>query len=276
MMELMDVESNVVGDFDETAFYCNDRAYQQSVLHGYKLARTQNVAILGLARDVAPVLPLTIARIERLGAIFADYRVFIYENDSIDGTDKILRCWSEVNQRVCVIHESLGIPYLKGSSGERMRNLARFRNVVRESMLTACRGLGMTICIVADLDLQGGWSCDGIAHSVGLLGSFDVMASNGLRRRRRKGPWRQFDSWAFREGSWEAISWKEVRHRVPDRGDSLIRLNSAFGGLALYPMHVYQAAEYGGEDCEHVVLHRRLSALGYDRLFLNPSQIVIY
>jgi hypothetical protein len=33
---------------------------------------------------------------------------------------------------------------------------------------------------------------------------------------------------------------------------------------------------YGGDDCEHVVLHRQLRDRGFDRQFLNPSQIVLY
>jgi hypothetical protein len=33
---------------------------------------------------------------------------------------------------------------------------------------------------------------------------------------------------------------------------------------------------YGGSDQEHVVLHDAMRRQGFDRLFLNPSQIVLY
>ncbi len=51
---------------------------------------------------------------------------------------------------------------------------------------------------------------------------------------------------------------------------------SCFGGLGVYRMECVKAAAYGGDDCEHVVFHRRLRQLGFDRLYLNPSQIVLY
>ena len=41
-------------------------------------------------------------------------------------------------------------------------------------------------------------------------------------------------------------------------------------------MKAMKAASYAGGDCEHVVLHRAMRESGFDRLFLNPSQIVLY
>jgi hypothetical protein len=60
------------------------------------------------------------------------------------------------------------------------------------------------------------------------------------------------------------------------RGEPLLPVNSCFGGLGLYRMPAWLAARYGGDDCEHVVLHRRMRDAGYDRQYLNPSQIVLY
>ena len=51
---------------------------------------------------------------------------------------------------------------------------------------------------------------------------------------------------------------------------------SCFGGLGVYRMECFEAAGYGGDDCEHVTFHRALRERGLDRLFLNPSQIVLY
>jgi hypothetical protein len=41
-------------------------------------------------------------------------------------------------------------------------------------------------------------------------------------------------------------------------------------------MDSFQSVEYGDDDCEHVVFHNRLRAAGFHRLYLNPSQIVMY
>ena len=48
--------------------------------------RQSRTVICGLARNIATHLPGTMARIERLGSMFADYRVLVYENDSTDAT----------------------------------------------------------------------------------------------------------------------------------------------------------------------------------------------
>lgn len=60
------------------------------------------------------------------------------------------------------------------------------------------------------------------------------------------------------------------------RGEPLVPVWSCFGGLGIYRTECLSAASYEGSDCEHVTLHRMLRERGYDRLFLNPSQIVLY
>lgn len=42
-------------------------------------------------------------------------------------------------------------------------------------------------------------------------------------------------------------------------------------------MEVFRAGcRYGGGDCKHVVLHGEMRQRGFDRLLMNPSQIVVY
>ena len=64
--------------------------------------------ISGLARDVAGILPLTMARIEQIGAMFDDYRAVIYENDSRDETARLLTDWAKRNPKVNVTIERRG------------------------------------------------------------------------------------------------------------------------------------------------------------------------
>ena len=75
-------------DFDESQFPVSDdvlEEYTQDVRAGYRAMKKRRIVITGLARDVGDVLPLTMARMERQGQMFADYRVVIYENDSSAG-----------------------------------------------------------------------------------------------------------------------------------------------------------------------------------------------
>ncbi|MFM7135866.1 MAG: hypothetical protein ACKO1M_02180, partial [Planctomycetota bacterium] len=46
--------------------------------------------------------------------------------------------------------------------------------------------------------------------------------------------------------------------------------------LGIYTMAAYARGRYGRDDLEHATFHRSLIAAGHDRLFLNPSQLVIY
>ena len=72
--------------------------------------RDQRVVIAGLARNIAAILPKTVARVERLGSCFRDYRVVVYENDSSDGTLAQLQQWQSRNPRVALLSESCGDP----------------------------------------------------------------------------------------------------------------------------------------------------------------------
>lgn len=45
-----------------------------------------HVAFAGLARNLGHIVSLTIRRRERLASLFADYRIIVYENDSIEDT----------------------------------------------------------------------------------------------------------------------------------------------------------------------------------------------
>jgi hypothetical protein len=83
------------------------------------------------------------------------------------------------------------------------------------------------------------------------------------------------------------LAFRRVGHDEPHHNDEINALRfrrgvplqpvwSCFGGLGVYRMECLRAAEYSGEDCEHVYLHRKLRQAGFTRLFLNPSQITLY
>src|SRR5262249_17362150 len=111
---------------------------------------------------------------------------------------------------------------------------------------------------------------------------WDFVGSYGLITASRHeayppGTLRHFDTWAFRAvGHPAAHSTPELRWLRFERGDPLLPVWSCFGGMGVYRMACLHAVEYDGGDCEHVVLHQRLRAAGFDRLFLNPSQVVLY
>jgi hypothetical protein len=266
--------------FPEEAFPCPpERAgeYAAAVARGRQRMRSASATICGIGRDVAGGLDALAARVERLGGMFGSYHAVFYENDSEDATAERLRSWARANPAVVAISERPGHCRPGGGRArERTARLAEYRNRCRSEVLA--RFADDDFVIVVDMDLQGGWSYDGIAHTFGHDG-WDFVGSNGLVQHPRGGRdgLLYYDTWAYRGADLEQPLAQRAIERLPwRRGDPLQAVGSCFGGLGVYRMECLKAAVYGGDDCEHVVFHRALRSLGFNRLYLNPSQIVLY
>lgn len=269
-------------DFPDSWFTCrpsNWETYQSRIVQGKARMQEATVGICGLARDVANDLPRVKERIERAGRLFKEYRVVIYENDSKDNTVELLNAWQAENSNIMVLSEKLGATqWGQVRDRERMEHLAKCRNqylaYVKEHFSE------YDYLLVLDLDLPKGFSYEGLANTFGQA-QWDVVGSNGLlvppQERPSANP-QFFDAWAFRrQEEAEAQSFEEINRLSFRRGEELVPVWSCFGGVAIYRMEGIRAgAQYGGEDCEHVVFHRQLREKGFGKIFLNPSQIVLY
>lgn len=229
--------------------------------------------ICGLARDVADVLPHTIASLERIGNMFADYRVVLYENDSTDDTLAQLRNWQRTNGRVEILSEKLGKPrWPTIFSFERTRDLAYYRNQYRDFVVR--KFSDYDFAIVTETDLLG-WSYDGLANSFGHEG-WDVVGSQGISH--WKGRQVHYDWWAFRALD-QPEDWDDdtaFRSMVFPRGSPMLPVASCFAGLAVYKMAALRAGTYDGSDCEHATLHRQIRNAGFSGVFFNPSMVMLY
>ena len=267
--------------FPEHAFPpppCHADDHFAACRRGYSRMAKTRVVITGLARNVGHVLPLTIRRVENLGRCFADYRVVVYENDSSDDTRLLLARWARGNPRVHVTAEVLDDPVNPATRClERAARMARYRRRCQEAVLD-CGG-EFDATIIVDFDVRGGFSIDGIASSFGQPG-WDFVGANGLICRRdglRMNALRQYDTWALRfDADLTPLSTSTAGGLLFDRGAPLVPVTSCFGGLGIYTMEAFQAGTYGSDDLEHATFHRSLSEQGHRRLFLNPSQLVIY
>jgi hypothetical protein len=276
------VAEESLDDFPEDAFPCDDELrdeYEDRVDRGRSRMRELSVVLCGLCRDVRLHLPRTAARMERLGSMFDRYRVVFFENDSIDATREFLFDWQLQNPRVDILSETAGAPtFPRSRSLERAHWLARCRNRCRERVVEQFSDYDYVIVI--DTDLPGGWSYNGVSHSFG-GDEWDFVGSYGLQRRLDRnagGPrYVHFDIWAFHPARGTAAR-KLIDHSKLSlrRGEPLLPVESCFGGLGLYRMACMKAVEYGGADCEHVIFHQRLRQAGFGKLYLNPSQIVLY
>jgi hypothetical protein len=160
---------------------------------------------------------------------------------------------------------------------ERAADMAAYRDRVQAEV--AARWPDFDVACVVDTDLPDGWSYDGVAHSFG-SGEWDFVGSYGIiyqRQRLTLSRALHYDVWAFRPlESFQPLDSRAGNALAWRRGESLVPVNSCFGGLGLYRMPAWLAARYRGGDCEHVPLHREMRERGFGRLYLNPSQITLY
>lgn len=263
-----------LADFPENRFSCVPR-YGDEYCHRLACGRVRQhnstIVIASLARQNASLLPAFIARVERLGEMFADYRVVIYENDSTDGTDEVLRRWAQRNARITYLHERLARTF-HGSvrTNDRTSDMAHYRN--QYLRLTQQQFGAFDYLAVIDSDLENGWSYDGVAHSIGCNG-WDMIGANGIQYNEPFGTY--YDTWATRCLS-DGPTLEDITRRPLLRGEPLIKVRSCFGGFGLYRMAAVQNAEYAADDCEHPTLHRQLCSNGYHRMFINPSLIAVH
>ncbi len=252
--------------------------YFTACRRGYEVMADARVAITGLARDVGRILPLTIRRIENLAQLFADSQVVVFENDSQDDTALLLRRWAGRNRRVDVTSERLDDPVNPATRClDRAGRMAVYRQRCQERVLELCPDFDAVI--IVDFDVHGGFSLDGIASSFGWP-EWDFVGANGLICRRHglaMNALRQYDTWAIRfDSDLTPLSSATAGGLVYERGAPLVPVTCCFGGLGIYTMAAYRQGRYDGTDLEHATFHRTLIAAGHDRLFLNPSQLVIY
>lgn len=253
-------------------------AYHARVSIGRERMAAQRVVICGLVRDLAPLIPVLTARLEHLGRLFADFHVVLYENDSRDATRRLLQDWSDRQPRATLLTETRNDPVNPGTRClARAARMARYRNRCHRHV--AQEWPHFDSVIVADTDLAGGWSYDGIADTFG-HDEWDGVGTNGLIYRRSglcPNALLQYDAWAFRpRGSDAPLDCRTVNHLRMHRGEPLLPVNSCFGGLAVYRMPAFLSGQYAGGDTEHMPFHRSLREAGFTKLFLNPSQIAVY
>jgi hypothetical protein len=254
-----------------------DETHRMHVSTGYAVAQRSSIAFVAICRNAMPFLPMTLARVKQTGEMFADWKCFIYENDSTDGTKEYL-AGLDGDKHVTVRSVNNGRPHLNYTKiDDRTIPLAEYRNACRDW----CRenAADFDYAIVLDADPWAGWSVGGVANTLGWLDGMSSAAGMGAYSWAVWGPpmfpqpiVAHYDAWACRWNWWEErqnMLWFHLWH--PPVGSPPVRMNSCFGQLGVYDMWHYLKGEYRGGDCEHVHHWR---TCGGD-CFLNPSQRVV-
>lgn len=257
--------------------------YSQRVHFGISNMKRRSAVFVAICRNAMPFLPFTLARVKAAGELFKDYSVFIYENDSTDETKDFLEHWKALDstRHFCEMRVN-GRPHLNYTKeNARTIALAEYRNQCR--LWAATERGDADYVIVFDTDPWGGVSIEGIANTLGHLEDYDGEYSNASCFASYSwcewGPpvWQtpticHYDAWACRWTWWnerQNMLWFHLWH--PPVGSPPVKMNSAFGQLAVYRSGDFFNSEYQGGDCEHVPFHRGLRG----DLYLNPSQRVV-
>jgi hypothetical protein len=253
--------------------------YESKTLAGLEVAKNTSAVFVAIARNSMPALINTLPLLSMARMPFRTSKVFVYENDSDDGTDKVLDEYARIEDGVVIEHDTLGSIDSRGFERERTERLAACRNRCLEWVRANAADTAWTI--VLDTDPARGFSPDGIFNSIGWLAekmaSVNVpepggMASYSLYR--TADGIAHYDAWAARPNWWrdrrDEIGFAWFSAFLPPVGSPPVPMNSAFGGLCVYRTQAFLTGGYTGEDCEHVGHHRRMRDAGY-QMFLNPG-----
>jgi len=274
-------------DFRETEEY----------LKGKELMNGSRVSICSIVRDCESNLRKNISRVESLRSLFKDSEVVVFENDSKDNTLKLLKDWERRSKGINVFSEtykSSTIPPRAVENGNpfysiyRIDKMAAYRNKYMRFLND--HGIDRDYVIVVDLDITN-FCIDGIIHSFGAKENWDCISANGTSLS-SKFVKQYHDSYALIEKgeisntqTEQSIKQNRIRYAALKEGDPLVRVDSAFGGLAIYKWYSIKNTFYSLLDnnnermqckSEHVGLHKTMKNNGYVNIYINPSMKVKY
>lgn len=243
---------------------------------GAKELKRHNVVIAGMVRDNVLDLYWVRQYIEYTGGFFKDYRVIIFENDSVDGTKWFLHNWAGQNNKVKILSEDFG-----NTKRPSIKFLADARNHYIDELNHNSEYKDFDMVMVLDMDMSNGWDMRGIFDSFSKINSWDIVCSNGLR------DGKMYDMFAFRNHEFpdgpdkNPDFWDKtvpLGQKYYPAGDSMIPVFSCFGGMAFYKRNAIKDCRYDSidRDCEHIKFHKCASDKNKARIFMNPSQIIRY
>lgn len=244
--------------------------------------QNKSICIVGACRDIEPYLPAVLANLETIETWWRECKIVLFENDSVDNTNAMIREWITKGG-----HRTLITEYnLKTRISNRVGRLAYIRNRLLEYIPNF-----FDYFMVIDLD-------DVFTHPVAkesfdscfALDNWDVVTANGYTNYYDIWPLRvpgliEFDCWKryyelWRSGkydqkaaTYEAI--EKYKDIMPTIKEPMV-VHSAFNIAMLAKVSVlrrcckYAANNGPDEICEHVPFQNCLRSHGA-RIVFNPN-----
>ncbi|EDQ90679.1 uncharacterized protein MONBRDRAFT_24295 [Monosiga brevicollis MX1] len=242
------------------------------------------VVILGLCRDNEQMLPRTMASLHKIGKLFKNYQILILENDSVDQTPALLRQLAREDDHVHALSLQLYDDTLPFQFGEKSKRrtyaMAKLRNRLVDMMRAAPYNTA-DYAIVVDMDLVTLPAERAIQAAFRL--NFDVVCAHGINWHVHLfGGRRHYDDFAIQD-----MAGNRVRYACSTCGEPAIdplelgpetpalRLQSCFGGFAIYNRSIFDHCKYSGDDCEHLSFHMCAIDHGYEQIYLDPHMVLV-
>ena len=236
-------------------------------------------AVLFLLHDNMDRLERNFAILDdRMRRAFGEVLYCVYENDSTDGTAEWISDLAARRDDVRVLSERGYRPAMADGRDSRWRyeRMAACRN--------QCLGLARRhaphadYAVVVDIDFAEFSQVDvaSAIHEIdGIHPGWQALCGSGLSQRdlgfygpsmrvvptRGSLPVRLYDVAAMQTDALQQLDNDEqaalaAAAMAGSAGDQPVRVQSAFGGIAIYKAAALYALHYEGHDCEHVCLHR--------------------
>lgn len=260
----------------------------------------KSIIICSIVRNAEKGLRENVPVLQELCKKFVDYRVFVYENDSIDKTKRLLEEWSvsdsehvfvSLNDNNC----SATIPSQK-ETGKVSRFYSR-RRIERMAMLRnqymayiEQQGWEADYLMVVDLDVAR-LSLEGILNSFEHNYSWDAVTAFGYSLAPNL-HMRYHDTYALTEYGEENLP--QTKDKIKSLAGKYgkqkgskewVRVFSSFGGLAIYKFEAIKGLRYialRNEDervemrCEHYSIYKQMADRGFDKVYINPQMELKY
>ncbi len=237
------------------------------------------VIICGVCKDVAERVPYTITIMEKIGELFSDYRIIVYENNSSDETARILKEWEGRNSKVRAITEhvdqkeleNLFVNRTEDGNFYRAETIARARNIVLDKALSETYQ-DFVYLIWMDMDFKLEPDYEGFREVFESDREWDAVFAYGIDP-----PGTYWDWYAFRDHQCPIGSellgndwWYLPRQkRFLNRNDDWYPVISAFGGCGIYKKDAIKGCCYSG------LVTKDLAQLSHKIIQENPSHPII-
>jgi glycosyltransferase involved in cell wall biosynthesis len=256
------------------------------------------ILIVGTISNASRKFTKDMRKIDRVFTKLASVHYYFVESDSSDNTlDTLAKFESEYNQ-----FSYISMGSLRQEIPNRIERIRYCRNVYVEYIRNNHFESRWDYIVVADLDgMNSRISTKGIHNSLGKMKSWDGLFANQL--------FGYYDIYALRCKNWveenlietvrklnlpqldnqydliQYFRGQRIRQKilyskmkVITRGEAVINVQSAFGGLGIYKPSVFTRFDYSREgetlfdECEHITLHNKCIADGCS-LGINPRMI---